>query len=318
MTTIFGPVPSRRLGRSLGIDLIPAKTCSFDCIYCESGRTTHLSVKRRAFVPPERVIEDLEAYFRCHPTGADVLTLSGAGEPTLYEPLGELICDIKRHFAHLPLVVLTNASLFRDEKVRKDLLQADLVMPSLDAATEDIYSRVNRPHPDLDLGELLEGLKAFSREYRGRVSLEVMLVQGLNDNPSHLKELRRLIDLLSPDEVALNTVVRPPADPDVRGLSHDEMQAAMRFFPADKTKVIGVFQASTGCDQSIGLEFRIIEMVRRRPCGVAEMASSLGVPPEAVHEALGRLLRDGSLVRRSFDATEYICVGRPEASEPSA
>ncbi len=217
MTTIFGPVPSRRLGRSLGIDVIPPKTCSYDCIYCESGPTTHLTIKRQAFFDPDRVIEDLLAYFRDFPESADVLTFSSAGEPTLYEPLGFLIREIKRHFQSLPLVVLTNGSLLRDPAVREALLAADRVVPSLDAVTQDVFQRLNRPHPGLDLATILEGLKAFRQDYRGQFHVEVMLVAGFNDHPDELIKLRPIIDSLRPDQVELNTVVRPPADPCLQG-----------------------------------------------------------------------------------------------------
>ena len=151
MATIFGPVPSRRLGRSLGIDVIPPKTCSYDCVYCESGPTTHLTVKRQAFVDPDQVIRDLLAYFQEYPDSADVLTFSSAGEPTLYEPLGELIREVKRHLRSLPLVVLTNGSLLWDAKVREALSAADRVVPSLDAVTKEVFQSLNRPHPSLDL-----------------------------------------------------------------------------------------------------------------------------------------------------------------------
>ena len=231
MTTIFGPVPSRRLGRSLGIDVIPPKTCSYDCVYCESGPTTHLTVKRQAFIEPERVIQDLLAYFQEHPGGADVLTFSSAGEPTLYEPLGELIREIKRQFRSLPLVVLTNGSLLWDAAVRQALLAADRVVPSLDAVTETVFRNLNRPHPGLDLAVILEGLKAFRRDYRGQFHLEIMLVAGFNDEPEELKKMRPLIDLLNPDRVELNTVVRPPAEPGCRGLSFIRDGSRARALP---------------------------------------------------------------------------------------
>ncbi|MFP5212939.1 MAG: radical SAM protein [Acidobacteriota bacterium] len=306
MKTVFGPVPSRRLGRSLGIDVIPPKTCSHDCVYCESGRTTHLSVERRAFVDPAQVMRDLESYFAEYPQGADVLTFSSAGEPTLYEPMRELLRDVKKRFPSLPLIVLTNGSLLWDPRVREDLMTADVVAPSLNAATPEVYRAVNRPHPSLGLTRVLEGLEAFSREYRGHLHVEVMLVRGLNDHAEELTAIRRIVDRLAPRRVELNTVVRPPADPDVRGLSSEAMQEAEAFFPAGLTRVIGTFKGSGEAGSELGLKERVLRMVRRRPCTAEETAESLGVRLEDLQESLTELESSGKLVRSRFDGREFL------------
>ncbi len=307
MTTIFGPVPSRRLGRSLGIDVIPPKTCSYDCLYCESGPTTHLTVKRQTFFDPDRVIPDLLAHFRDFPASADVLTFSSAGEPTLYEPLGELIRMIKRHFQSLPLVVLTNGSLLWDSRVREALMAADRVVPSLDAVTEAVFRSLNRPHPSLDLSLILEGLKAFRKDYRGQFHLEVMLVSGFNDHPDELKKMRPLIDLMHPDQVELNTVVRPPADPCCRGLSAAEMEAVRQFFPAGSTELIGRYKGFRGMERDLNTDQRIMDMVLRRPCTVEEMASSLGVPLEELQATLADLLAREQIAHHVVDGLKYVC-----------
>jgi wyosine [tRNA(Phe)-imidazoG37] synthetase (radical SAM superfamily) len=308
MTTIFGPVPSRRLGRSLGIDVIPPKTCSYDCVYCESGPTTHLTVKRQAFVDPHAVIQDLLAYFLEHPESADVLTFSSAGEPTLYEPIGELIREIKRQFRPLPLVVLTNGSLLWDPKVRDALLSADRVVPSLDAVTEEVFQSLNRPHPGLDPALILEGLKAFRKDFRKQLHIEVMLVAGLNDHPEELKKIRSVIDSLGPDQVELNTVVRPPADPDSRGLSAAEMEAVRGSFPADKTEIIGRFKGFRGIERDLNIDRRVLDMVRRRPCTVEEMAASLGVPLDELKQTITELIEKEHITRQIFEGLEYVCM----------
>jgi len=307
ISSIFGPVPSRRLGRSLGIDVIPPKTCSYDCVYCESGPTTHLTLKRQAFVPPEQVMRDLTAYFDEHPAGADVLTFSSAGEPTLYEPLGELIREIKRKFRALPLVVLTNGSLLWDTAVRQALVPADRVVPSLDAVTEAVFRDLNRPHPTLEPGQIIEGLKAFRRDYRGQFHLEVMLVAGLNDAPHELAAVRGVIELLHPDRVELNTVVRPPAAPGCRGLSSHEMEAVRELFPPDTTEIIGHFKGYHGLQSDPHLAERVLHLVRRRPCAVDEMAAALGVPLDALQHILQGLMARDRITRQVFDGLEYIC-----------
>lgn len=306
MNTIFGPVPSRRLGRSLGIDVIPPKTCSLDCVYCESGPTTHLSVTRKAFVSPDEVLRNLDAYFREYPQSVDALTFSSAGEPTLYEPLGDLLRTIKRRYPSLPLIVLTNGTLLWDPRVRKDLEAADRVTPSLDAASDDVFSRINKPHPSLSLPLIIEGLYAFRRERRGELHLEVMVVPGYNDQPEQLKMIRQVIDRLRPDKVELNTVVRPPAYPGIRGLTAEEMRNVLKRFPNENTEVIGKFQANLSAGDKNDLGDRVMEMVKRRPCTIPEIAASLGVLPDDLKGALADLEYRKIVLRRTFGGSEFI------------
>lgn len=307
MKNIFGPVPSRRLGRSLGIDVVPYKTCSFDCVYCESGSTTHLTVKRQAFVMPEVVLQELADYFHTYPQGVDVITFSSAGEPTLYEPLGDLVRSIKKQFSSLPLVMITNGSLLWDREVRKDLMAADRVIPSLDAATQEVLESVNAPHPSLDLSLIKEGLEAFRKEYHGEFYLEVLLAAGYNDQPEHLRKLSQFIDRLKPDRVELNTVVRPPAKSNVRGLTEEQMQSVLRFFPEDRTHIVGRYESCSQTKEDSDLAARVVKMVRRRPCTVAEMAASLGVESENLAAAVLDLEKRNLVICRLFNDVEYIC-----------
>lgn len=311
MTTIFGPVPSRRLGRSLGIDVVTPKTCSYDCIYCESGRTTSLSLERRLFVPPEEVLGELEAYFQEHPNGADALTFSSAGEPTLYLGLGDLLQAIKRRYPHLPLVVLTNGSLLGDSQVRRELHPADRVVPSLDAASKEIFCRINRPHQDLELAGVIEGLHGFARDYPGRFHLEVMLVAGINDDEEHLRALARIAEDLQPDRIELNTVVRPPACAGVLGLSRQQMQVAASWFSRERAEVIGAFCGHAHGEQGVDLASRIRELLRRRPCTSEEMASSLGVDREVLENGLVDLKREGTVQVDVFAGCRFFRLIEP-------
>ncbi len=310
MNHIFGPVPSRRLGRSLGIDVIPAKTCSFDCIYCESGPTTHLSVIRENFADPAEVLRQLDDFFRRSPGGADAITFSSAGEPTLYLQLGELIRQIKKKYREIPLAVLTNGSLLWDAAVRKELLEADIVVPSLDAATPGIFSRINRPHPSLRLEEVIEGIRAFRKDYRGRLHLEIMLVSGANDCPEELSKLaRRAIDMEA-DVIELNTVARPPAIEGTSGLPEDQMRCAASFFPQDKTAIIGAFHEDPARSGEKDLAARILQTIERRPCTIRELSASLGVAEERL-EAESILLRDSEkLVMLDFAGKVFLCPPR--------
>ena len=307
MSCIFGPVPSRRLGRSLGIDVIPAKTCSFDCIYCESGPTTHLSVKRRDFVAPSAVLGELSEFFRLHPDGTDVITFSSAGEPTLYSRLGELIEAVKGSYPHLPLIVLTNGSLLWDHEVRKDLLRADRVVPSLDAITPAVYQEINRPHPSLEISRIAEGIRAFRLEYGGQLHVEIVLASGVNDHPEELAALVRAVDRIRPDKVELNTVVRPPALSSTRGLSTDQMQHAARCFPCGIAEIVGVFSAAEKETGAENLGERILETIERRPCTISELAASLGIPESTVESEVRKLKARKKLAIHCFDGKEFLC-----------
>jgi len=316
---LFGPVPSRRLGRSLGVDVVPPKTCSYDCVYCESGRTTHLTIKREDFVPPDHVMLQLEDYFQKHPGGAEVITFSSAGEPTLYRPLGTLLRAIKKRFPDLPLVVLTNGSLLWQAEVRADLMASDRVVPSLDAATPEVFKKVNAPHPSLELGQVLEGIRGFRRDYRGQFHLEVLMVAGHNDGPEHLEVLGKEIEALDADQVELNTVVRPPAKADVRGLTESELKAIGAFFPQDKLQIVGHYCSPAQSKQDSCLAARVIELVKRRPCSITEMAASMGLELNDLFAALVELEARKVIERRLFRGIEYVCRcasgspdGRPE------
>lgn len=308
MQTIFGPVPSRRLGRSLGIDVIPPKTCTYDCLYCESGRTTCLSVSRKTFVDPDVVMADLIRFFEDHPGSADVLTFSSAGEPTLYAELGILIRNIKKRFSNLPLVVLTNGSLLWDPQVRKDLMDADRVVPSLDVLSPQSFEKLNRPHHDLQIPLILEGLCAFRKEYRGQLHVEIMVVSGINDNAEELRKLSHFLNKLAPDMIELNTVVRPPAYEDVEGLSEKDMEEIRHFFPLEKTVVIGKFQGNVVRGGEKDLYRRVLILLRRRPCSVKEMALSLGVSASQLEEAVVELDRKGKIERVLREGIEFLCL----------
>lgn len=307
MRYIFGPVPSRRLGRSLGVDVIPSKTCSYDCLYCESGPTTHLTIARQTFIDPESVLCELVDFFSHHPRElVDVLTFSSAGEPTLYEPLGELIQALKGRFPGTPLVVLTNGSLLWDGAVRRALLAADRVVPSLDAVMEEVFQRVNRPHPAIELSRVIDGLKAFRKEYGGELCVEVLLVAGVNDSEAHLRALRRVLDAVQPDAVELNTVDRPPAYAGVKGLDPDALELAAGLLPCGKTRVVGAFRgAGFKAAPQASLEACILELLMRRPCTPEDMACALGATLQDVEAALTRLQETEKVVPHSFGRRPY-------------
>lgn len=270
---IYGPVPSRRLGFSLGIDVLPSKLCSFNCIYCQLGTTSRNIIRQQEYVPITKIISQIKEVLRTK-KNIDYITLSGSGEPTLNSKIGQLIREIKS-FTDTPVAVLTNASLLIQESVREALKAADLVVPSLDAATQDIFVKVNRPHPSLRIEKIIKGLKEFRRVFRGALWLEVMLVMGVNDSPSHIRELKKAITEINPDKVQLNTVVRPPAEKSAQPLSQEELKKIQDEL-GEKCEIIADFSKKEQLHSEGNLEKAILAMIKRRPVTLTDIASSLG------------------------------------------
>jgi wyosine [tRNA(Phe)-imidazoG37] synthetase (radical SAM superfamily) len=291
MVHLFGPVPSRRLGRSLGVDLIPPKTCPYDCIYCEVGPTTQQTGKRFSY-QSETIIGELEDYLKDVPQLPDVITLAGSGEPTLNLGLGRIISTIKE-MSQVPVAVLTNGALLYLPEVRVELASADIVLPSLDSAREETYRLINRPLPELTLASLLEGLMSFRREFRGQIWLEVVLLKGLNDTEAELAHLRRALTEIAPDKIQLNTAVRPVVEVTACPLDAEEMEAAAAFL-GRPVEVIASFNkadiAALPCQDK-----DLVEMLSRRPMTAADVAKALGLPLAQVVARL-KCLRDSGCI----------------------
>ncbi|MFC1661152.1 radical SAM protein [Gemmatimonadota bacterium] len=210
---VFGPVFSRRLGQSLGIDPVPAKTCNWNCVYCQLGRTMPLRSERAEYSNSEDILREAEAALSRSAVGTiDWVTLVGSGETLLHSRVGWMIQRLKK-ITDLPLAVITNGSLLSDPGVRKELLLADAVLPSLDAGTPGLFKRINRPHPGITFHQHVKGLEAFGREYRGKLLIEVMLIKGVNDTEKALSDLAAVMDQINPDGIHLSRPDRPPAEP---------------------------------------------------------------------------------------------------------
>jgi wyosine [tRNA(Phe)-imidazoG37] synthetase (radical SAM superfamily) len=226
---LFGPVNSRRLGRSLGVDLLPFKTCSLDCIYCECGWTTDKTLRRGELVPTDQVLAELDDLLSATPE-LDYVTFSGAGEPTLHTGIGTLIGHLKRHYPRYKIAVLTNGSLLDDPVVRSQLADADLVAPSLDAATETAFQAICRPASGLTAQSVIDGIAAFRRDFTGLLLLEIFLVPGQNDSPRELAALKKAATRIAPDAIQLNSLDRPAPYPGVVPPSDDQLQRVRDFF----------------------------------------------------------------------------------------
>jgi wyosine [tRNA(Phe)-imidazoG37] synthetase (radical SAM superfamily) len=288
---VYGPVPSRRLGRSLGVDLVPAKTCSYDCVYCQLGRTNRLTVERREGAAVETLVAEVEAALARGPA-PDIITLAGAGEPTLYRPLGELITALRRRFR--PVGVLTNGSLLFDPELRGELREADVVMPSLDAGDEVSFVGVNRPHPDLDLAGVVAGMVAFRQEYRGQLWLEVMLLAGITGTRDDTAAIARLAARVRPDRVHLNTVVRPPVELMAEAVPEAELEALAALFEP-RAEVIAAHRAAPGGGRRHPARDELLALLRLRPCTAGDVADALAMAPNDAAKALAALVSSGEV-----------------------
>ncbi len=307
---LYGPVASRRLGYSLGVDILPrgTKTCTLDCIYCQLGPSPRTVARRGEYVPVRQVLAQIRTMLKSG-RRIDYITFSGSGEPTLHRSLGTIIRGIKR-MTPIPVAVLTNATLLHRKDVRDDLLAADLVVPSFDAATGPLFEKVNRPHSSLRLDRMFEGLRKFRDEYRGTIWLEVMLVKGVNDSPTHIRRIRQAIEALRPDKVHLNTPVRPPAEPWARPLSPEEMEKARRDFDDPRVEVAPDFRKTEergAAEEAVtaGMEGAILEIVRRRPVTLDDIAAGLAVHRNEVLKSLEALLGRGAIRRVDHDGMAY-------------
>ena len=211
MKFCYGPVPSRRLGRSLGIDILPSKTCNYQCIYCQLGRTNNFTNTRRDFFPKEQIVEEIEKAIKQNEDKADYITFVGSGEPTLYKSLKELILHVKA-ITKKPICVITNGSLLFDSEVQEALFLADVILPSLDAGDNKNFIRINRPHPTLNFDRIINGLVDFRKNYEGKFWIEVMLIKGINDSKGDLTKIKEKIDLIKPDRIDINVPIRPPTE----------------------------------------------------------------------------------------------------------
>ena len=293
MKYVFGPVPSRRLGQSLGIDPIPFKTCNWNCVYCQLGRTTPLNNVRRNYFPPEAIVTEVKTALETHQSGEiDWVTFVGSGEPTLHSGLGWMIRQVKG-LTPIPVAVITNGSLLDQPEILEELMAADAVLPTLDAGNEKLYRAINRPHPSLAFSRLIEGLVAFRAAFTGRLWLEVMLVRGLNDTEPALLELAPLVERIGPDEVHINLPVRPPAEPWVRPPDEDGLMRATVLL-GDIAHVVHPAEGVFDLSGYVKVVDAVVAIINRHPMREEELLRALDRwTPAQVRKALSDLAVHG-------------------------
>jgi wyosine [tRNA(Phe)-imidazoG37] synthetase (radical SAM superfamily) len=297
--TLFGPVPSRRLGISLGVDLVPHKTCNLDCVYCECGATTHLTMNRKEYVSVDRVKDELKLYLSQNEK-INYITFSGSGEPTLNDGIGDVIQFIKTDHPQYKVALLTNSTLFSQGAVRRQVRDVDVVMASLDAATEAPFRQINRPHPTLDLTSIIDGLVAFRNMYPGRLLIEYFVVKGLNDSQEALKPLKSILQRIDADGLLLNTLDRPAAEDWVSPIGSKQLKKISDFL---KGAEIVNYQPRppAGAMQHHDLVTRLVSTIRRRPYTVQDMSQIMGVDVETLQSVLDQLVASNQLIIKSME-----------------
>lgn len=303
MKFIFGPVASRRLGRSLGVDLIPYKTCSFDCLYCELGTTTNLTLDRNEYSASQEIIDELTAYLKKLTPPPDYITLGGSGEPTLHSQIGTIIREIKK-LTSIPVAILTNSSLLYQDNVKEALLLTDVVLPSLDTVNPSCFAYLNRPHPALDLKKIIQGLIDFRKAFAGQIWLEILFCRGVNDTSDEINKLKEAIKLINPDKIQLNTLDRPPAEDSVSPLSLEQLEQIKHFF-GEKTEIITGALLKDAEGVIADGKRRVYNLVKRRPCTFEEISLTLGIPKIALTDLIEALRKEGKIRQRRHNNQLY-------------
>ncbi len=304
---IFGPVPSRRLGLSLGVDLMPHKTCSLDCVYCECGRTTHLTITPEEYVPVASVKEELVSFLSSAPR-LDFITFSGSGEPTLHSGIGEVADFIKSNFPQYKLALLTNGTLLSREDVRRRLLAIDVVIVSVDGGGSEAFRKVNRPHPGLSLSEMEAGLISFRKIYKNSLWAEVFLVPGCNTSHEELARIREMLKRIQPDKVQVNTLDRPGAESWVMPLEKDELERAASFLQA--AEMISSSRGSQVREESDDLADRILAAIRRRPLTIDDICRMMGVAASEALEQLEKMEQEKIVTRNTMPRGIFFMAGQ--------
>lgn len=308
MGYFYGPVPSRRLGFSLGVDLIPTgKICSFDCIYCQVGKTTRKTIRRFSYVKLDNFNRELKEIIDKHPK-IEYITIAGSGEPTLHKSLDKIILNIKKITQNkIPVCVITNSSLLYRKDVRKELGQADLIIPSLDAVFQKVFARINHPHKKINLEKIIEGIIKLRREFKGEIWLEIMLVGGVNDTLKEAKKLKEIIEKVSPDKVQLNIPVRPPVS--MLTLPSFERVKEIKRIIGGNVEILSRVSSDKQVRLVKEVDKEILKYLKRRPATFKDLTSSLGISSKGTRGVLDILLKEKKIKEVMFHGSKYFKAG---------
>jgi len=305
---VFGPVPSRRLGLSLGIDIVPHKVCSYDCIYCEVGTTTLKTLSRQSYLPEDEIIEEIKCFFSKNQNPMDFVTFSGSGEPTLHLGLGRLIQTVKA-MTTTTIAVLTNGSLLADALVRQDLSFADVVLPSLDTVRASTFEQLNNPAPGLRIGDVVQGLNKFVESFSGRCWVEVLLVKGINDSPVEIEGLTDALAWIAPEKVQLTTAYRPSRTACVEPVDLESLtRIAQKMRSRVNVEIVGSFSTSRHIEGLENTEHRIAAMLRIRPMTFEELMLATGLKAAELNKILSFLDQGGAIAEIRFKDKDFFTL----------
>ena len=289
---VYGPVPSRRLGLSLGVDLVPYKVCSYDCIYCQLGRTKEKKIERRPYIPANKILEQLHKKLK-EGVRADYITLAGSGEPTLNSEIESLISNIKK-YSNIPVALLTNSSLLYDSRLRESIMEVDVVLPSLDAHDQEGFETINRPHPEINFKTMVHGLTTFRNEYPGEIWLEVFILDGINSTETDAMQYKHWIEKINPQKIHINTAVRPAAEAYARQVSPEKISRFCKIL-GEKAEGITPFKDMNKHDTSVDVEENLLNLLARRPCTLNDISSGLGVHKNEILKYIEPLLKNHTI-----------------------
>lgn len=305
---VFGPVVSRRLGRSLGIDVVPFKTCSYNCVYCQLGPSCRTTLERKEHVPLSEVLAEVQAKAD-EGVECDYVTLSGSGEPTLFEPLGLLLSGIKKRL-DAPLAVITNGSLLWDKAVQKALDYADLIIPSLDAGDAETFARINRPDKGITFEKMVDGLKEFCAQFKGRIWIEVLLAEGINASDEQIEKIAGIVNEIGPEKVQLNSVVRPPAESRTQTVSSAQLAHFADIIGANAEIIVPAGKEEAGRDNRASVQ-DVLGLIKRHPSSLDDVSSGLGIASEEAQKHLAELLESGEVMTEKRHDIDVYFVRQP-------
>ncbi|MGM0441083.1 MAG: radical SAM protein [Elusimicrobiota bacterium] len=308
---IFGPVPSRRLGISLGIDIVPYKTCSYDCIYCECGKTTNRTINRKSYVNPEKIEKELKNFLKnkISTKQLDYITLSGGGEPTLNSKIGEIIDVIKIIAPDVNIALLTNGSLFYMKKVREDVKKCDLIVPSLDSALQKTFIKLNRPCCKLKIDKIIKGLKKL-KTTNTKLWIEVFVVPGINDTEHEIRILKKVLTEIAPQKIQLNTMDRPGTEPDIKKAGLDKLKEIREYMKPLNTEIIGKVTSKATTEELSGdIESTILSILKRRPCTIEDISIISGKKKKIIEKYLRKLENSDRIISQNCRDSKEIKRG---------
>lgn len=289
---IFGPVPSRRLGMSLGIDMVSYKTCPFDCVYCECGKTTCKTKKRSEYIDADLIISELDNFLSNKPH-IDVITFGGSGEPTLNSGLHKLIEYIKSRYPEYKTAILTNSSLLHQREVQESILSIDYTLPSLDALSQPVFEKINHPVPGISINTISHGLAEFAEIYKGILWIEIFIIPGINDTEKELNLFKNYLKRIKIDRVQLNTLDRPGTCSWVKHASEERLIQIAEYLKPLPIEIIArkIHPKKWGAI-NVQTADHIISILKRRPMTVEDISVSLSENINTIHSLLTNLIRD--------------------------